>query len=152
MKYQDQKELFSLLHKAVKDAGPKNIADYLDKSYPTLMGELNPIDDRHKLGLMTFFEILEKVDNQLVLEWITTYFNYILVRKPEVNATHENAARLMIRAGKEFGDISRAFLEVTDELSEGGETITSNEWKKLDRELNEAIQVFYQLRELYEDN
>lgn len=147
---EQEKELMELIQTAMKQKGGKAIADDVNKAYSTLMSELNPHDRDHKLGISTFLELLSLIDCAEVLQWFGKQFGYLLIPMPETTVPAESIERLMIQAGKDFGEISKTFLEVTDIDSEDGQNISTNEWKLLDHALLQAIRSYYGIRQLSE--
>ena len=148
---QKEQELMELIQEAMKEKGSKAVAEEINKAYSTLMSELNTHNKDHKLGISTFLELIGLVDNNAILQWFGKQFGYLLIPMPTTEPTpSESIERLMIQAGKDFGEISKTFLEVTDVESEDGQRISANEWRLLDHALLQAIQSYYRIRQVSE--
>ncbi|MBF0279496.1 MAG: hypothetical protein HQM13_16985 [SAR324 cluster bacterium] len=148
---QKEQELMELIQTAMKDKGSKSVAEEVGKAYSTLRSELNAQNKDHKLGISTFLKLIDLIDNKDILQWFGKQYGYLLIPMPTTKPSpSESIERLMIQAGKDFGEISKTFLEVTDINSEEGQSISANEWKLLDRALLQAIQSYYRIRQVSE--
>lgn len=151
MRNSKKEELIEMLKAMVTHNGAKAVAADLDKAYTTLMQELDWVQTSAKLGLVTFIDILELLkpsQQQQVLTWLNDYFHgapFVLI--PKVAPTKEEFERMLLRAGKEYGDISSAFLDATSDNSEAGRDITPEEWRRIENEAMEAIQLLYQIKQ-----
>lgn len=59
---------------------PHDIATRVRKPYTTLMREMNPYDDRAKLGLLTYFDITYLTGCMHVLEYMANRLGYKLTK------------------------------------------------------------------------
>lgn len=74
------KSLISTMQSVVleSDMSAREIAEKIGKPYPTLLRELNPYDQRAKLGMDTFFDIVRATGNVEPLRRIAEELGYRL--------------------------------------------------------------------------
>ncbi|WP_051261841.1 phage regulatory CII family protein [Desulfovibrio inopinatus] len=117
----------------------KAIAESLGKRYPTLMAELNPEQESHKLGIELLIPIMQQTGSTTPLEYMAQRMGGVFVPLPKISEEHANIKS--IEALREFTEFMTV---VADAWSDG--KITKAELERIDTEGGQAVAAIEALR------
>ncbi len=143
------KSLSVIVREVINSAGGiKYVAGEIDISNPHILAnQLCPTNRQHKLGAEDLRKIINvcKPYSTRILHTLANDLDSIVVQLPKLEDSEHELMQLILRAGKEFGDVSKVLSKSIDLNSDGGVDITADELDQIEKEVNDANRVFQEI-------
>lgn len=109
----EKEELYDLIRLTMRDHGPKAVAADLGIPYSTLMNELNPHAEAHKLGIERALDVLDLAGGAgPVLDWLCRRYGHVAVAawraRPAAGELRDVGLRLAEDLGRVSGELRTA--------------------------------------------
>ena len=110
--------------------GARNVAEAVGKLYPVLLNELNPGNDKHKLGADMLIPLMKACNNEAPMHYLAKSLSGVFIKLPEVPSKDGNLISVVTEFGELISTYGKAF--------EDGK-ITAEEKAAIKKEGQEAL-------------
>lgn len=116
--------------------GARNVAEAVGKLYPVLLNELNPGNDKHKLGADMLIPLMKACNNEAPMHYLAKSLSGVFIKLLPAQSNERN----IIKVVKEFGEF---VAEYGKGISDG--SLSANDIAKINREGHEALTAIQEL-------
>ena len=131
-----------------KSRGMEYIAEILGFSHANVLrNQLNESNLQHKLGAEDLLEIIRICEPHSldIVQVFASQINAVLIPMPKKDSARHELMELILKAGKEFGDISEVLMKSVDPTSPGGIRIIQEELDQIEKEVIDANRAFQEI-------
>lgn len=132
--------LLEVVHRMVlhSDIGARNVAERVGKNYYVLLNELNPGNDKHKLGADLLVPLMSNCRSVEPIHHLAEQMGGVFIKMPEI-ADSEAARKTSMEAMSELGAMCRSFEHALEQKGPGGDHVTDEELELFDAQAQRMI-------------